>query len=140
VAIAGVIRRAETERVSLILEGIHVYPGIQEHLEPTADAIIVPIVLAVLKKKQLKKQLKGRGHQVTTRRAERYLDHFDDIWHLQTLLLNEADRHDIPIIPNVKPEETIQLVMDTIVDRLSSEFEGEISNVLGKTELKKLRL
>lgn len=140
VAIDGVVRRAETERVSLILEGIHVHPGIQNQLQASSDAILVPMVLAVLKKKQLRKQLKGRGHQVTTRRAERYLDHFDEIWKLQTLLLNEADQFEVPIIPNIKQEETIKLIMDTIVEHLSAEFTGSLKNVLKKTDPKKVSL
>ncbi len=132
VAVEGVITRAVQERVSLILEGIHIHPAIQKELRASTDAIVVPIILAVLKRKQLRKHLKGRGHQVTTRRAERYLDHFEEIWSLQTLLLNEADRHDIVIIPNLKPDDTIKLVMDTIVDHLSVQFPGNLDGIVSQ--------
>lgn len=130
VAVEGVISRAVKERVSLILEGIHIHPAIQSELRESTDAIVIPIILAVLKRKQLRKQLKGRGHQVTTRRAERYLEHFEEIWQLQTLLLNEAERYDITIIPNDDPEDTIKLVMDTIVDHLAVHFSGNLENIV----------
>lgn len=131
VAIEGVVSRAETEQISLILEGVHVHPALQHHIRETSGVIVVPILLAVLKRKQLRKQLKGRGHQVSTRRAERYLEHFDEIWHLQSFLLREADRFNIPIIANMDQDETIRSIMTTIVDRLSEEFKGDRKKMLG---------
>jgi 2-phosphoglycerate kinase len=133
VALEGVIRRAETENLSLILEGIHVHPAIQDRLRSSTEAILVPMILAVLKRKQLRKHLKGRGHQVSARRAERYLDHFDEIWQLQSMLLREADEYDIPIIPNSKEEDTIKLVMDTIIGELSRELSGNLERALSMT-------
>ncbi|MFV1980234.1 MAG: ATP cone domain-containing protein [Rhodothermia bacterium] len=134
VAVEGVISRAVTERVSLILEGIHIHPGLQNELRASTDAIVVPIVLAVLKRKQLRKQLKGRGHHVTTRRAERYLDHFEEIWSLQTLLLNEADRHDIVIVASEKLDDTLKLVMDSIVEHLTVHFPGNLAGILSEIQ------
>ena len=130
VAVEGVTSRAVTERVSLIIEGIHIHPGIQNELQKSVDAIVVPIILAVLKRKKLRKHLKGRGHQVTSRRAERYLDHFDEIWQLQTFLLNDAENHDITVIPNDDPHDTMKLVMDTIVDHLSVHFPAKLDGIL----------
>jgi len=131
VAIEGVVGRAETEQISLILEGVHVHPALQNGIRTKSSVIVVPVLLAVLKRKQLRKQLKGRGHQVSTRRAERYLEHFDEIWHLQSFLLREADRFNIPIISNTDQDETIRSIMTTIVDRLSEEFSGDPKKMLG---------
>ena len=39
-------------------------------------------------------------------------------------MLAEADRHQIPIIPNIEISETIRLVMETIADRLDQEYSG----------------
>ena len=124
VGIDGVIQRAEREQISLILEGVHVHPTLQQRLMHQTNAIVIPFILAVLKRKQLRKQLKGRGQQVASRRSERYLGHFDEIWEMQSFLLGEADRHQIPIIPNVNQEETIRLVMETIADYLAREYTG----------------
>ena len=129
VAIEGVFQRAVTERLSLIVEGVHVYPALQKRLMAEDDAIVVPVLLAVLKRKQLRKQLKGRGQLTPTRRAERYLEHFDGIWEMQSFLLSEADQYDIPILPNVDLRETIRLTMELISEHLAREFEiqpGEV--------------
>ena len=124
VGIDGVIQRAEREQISLILEGVHIHPTLQERLMHQTDAIVIPFILGVLKRKQLRKQLTGRGQQVASRRSERYLEHFDAIWELQSFLLEEADRRQIPIIPNVKQEETIRLVLENIADYLAREYTG----------------
>ncbi len=124
VGIEGVTQRAEREQISLILEGVHVHPALQKHLMHETNAIVIPLILAVLKRKQLRRQLKGRGQQVASRQSERYMEHFDAIWELQSFLLEEADRLQIPIIPNVAQEETIRLVMETISDYLAREYTG----------------
>lgn len=124
IGIEGVLHRAERERLSLIVEGVHIHPGLQRNLASSVDAIVVPIILAVVKKRRLRKQLLGRGKQTPSRRAERYLNHFDAIWGLQEFLLAEADRHTIPVVPNDDREETIKLVMEVIADVLTGEFQN----------------
>ena len=133
VATAGVIQRAATERVSLIVEGIHIHPGVQAKLMERTDIVVVPIVLAVLKKKQLRKQLRGRGREVASRRSERYLEHFDEIWQMQSYLVSEADEHNITIIENESRDRTVRSVLDTVVSRLSREYSGN-SIQSGKTD------
>ena len=130
VGIEGVFQRALNERISLIIEGVHVFPALQQRLraQPT-DAIVVPMLIAVLKRKQLKKQLQGRGKTISTRRAERYLEHFDAIWELQSYLLADADRHDIAILPNVDLSETIRLALETISEHLAEAFTGKPKEV-----------
>ncbi len=131
VGIEGVLKRAEGEQVSLILEGVHVYPGLQHALMQRSETIVVPLILAVIKRKQLRKRLLGRGQQVPSRRSERYLEHFDAIWELQSFLLAEADRYQIPLIANLDQRETVRLVMETISEYLAKEFSGRPETVFG---------
>ena len=91
----------------------------------STDAIVVPLTLATMKKKALHRQLQGRGVAIPSRRAERYLDSFDDIWELQTFLLSEADEYDIPIITEREPDEMVRRIMRVIADRLKTDFEGD---------------
>jgi len=114
VGIEGVLNRAENEQVSLIIEGVHVHPALQQQIAKQSDAVVVPIILAVLKKKRLRKRLIGRGQQVASRRSERYLENFDHIWDLQSFLLAEADHFNIPIIVNMDEDEAIRSIMQTI--------------------------
>jgi 2-phosphoglycerate kinase len=122
VSIEGVVKRAERERVSMILEGVHIHPGLTQNLKFESDVLMIPLMLAVVKRKRLKKRLEGRGYQVSMRRSERYLENFDAIWRLQDYLLSEADQYDVPIIPNDDYEDSIQLIMETISEVLEEEF------------------
>ncbi|MEM9302073.1 MAG: AAA family ATPase [Pseudomonadota bacterium] len=114
----AVIRRALREHVPLILEGVHVYPGMLDDIELGDEVIVVPIMLATLKRKQLRRRIQGRSGDAPRRRADRYLDNFDAIWGLQSFLLSEADRRGDPIISNDEKSVTIQQIMRVIVDRI----------------------
>lgn len=121
----AVISRAVRERVSMILEGVHVHPLLLDRLPKDTDAIIVPFMLAALKPDQLRSRIRGRGNKVPQRRSERYLDNFDYIWRLQSYLLSEADKAKITIIPNENKEKVIQEVMRTTISYIAREFTSD---------------
>ncbi len=129
VGIEGVMKRAEREKVSLILEGVHLNPILQRRLMKVTSAVVVPAVLAVLKKKQLRKRLQGRSQQVTSRRLESYLEYFDVIWRLQNFMLSQADRLQVPIVINDDQDETIRSLMEIISDALVREYKGDPEDI-----------
>ncbi len=114
VGIEGVLNRAANEKVSLIIEGVHMHPSLMDQIAKETDALVVPVILAVLKSKRLKKRLVGRGQTITSRRSERYIESFKKIWELQSFLLSEADQYNIPIIPNEDEDSTLRLIMQTV--------------------------
>ena len=122
VAIEAVIQRALRERVSLILEGVHIHPALVERLTKNDDAIVMPVMLGVLKRKQLQRRIRGRGSDVPQRRANRYLKHFDEIWRLQSYLLSEADRANIPIIVNSHRDKVFSEIMRLTIETLAKDF------------------
>jgi 2-phosphoglycerate kinase len=128
VACAAVVQRALHERVSMILEGVHVHPGITEALPKKTDAIIVPLMLAVLDPDMLKRRLRGRGKRAPGRRAKRYLKSFDSIWSLQSFLLSEADAAGVPIVANDTEEKTVEEVMSIVMAKVSRHYEGDPSD------------
>ena len=114
----AVIKRALIERVSLIIEGVHAHPRLAADIVDD-DAVILHIMLAILKKRKLKQRISGRATKAVQRRAQEYLEHFDDIWRLQTYLLDEADQTNTAIIINGDREEAVQEIMRTLLDQLS---------------------
>jgi 2-phosphoglycerate kinase len=117
------------ERVSLLLEGVHVLPSLLEKIPQDADAVVVPIMLAVLKKNHLMRHIKGRGTSTPQRRSERYLENFEDIWQLQSFILSEADRARTPIVVNSDKETTIRELMRIIGDSLAQGFDRSPEDV-----------
>ena len=122
VAIEAVVQRALRERVSLIMEGVHIHPAMVEKLAIDSEAIVMPVMLGVLKRKQLQRRIRGRGTDVPQRRADRYLKHFDEIWRLQSYLLSEADRADIPIVVNSDRDKVFREIMRITIETLSEDF------------------
>ncbi len=119
----AVVRRSLTENTSLILEGVHVEPTLLAKLPKPGDAVIVPIMLAVLSQSQLRARLARRGEQCDQRSADRYLDNFEAIWNLQGYLLSEADRWNWPIVRNHEPGQALQDCMKTILDHMALDFD-----------------
>ena len=124
--------RALRERVSSIVEGVHAHPRLAEKIADS-DAVVLHIMLAILKKGKLKQRIKGRATQAVQRRAQEYLDHFDEIWQLQSYLLAEADDTNTPIIVNGDREEVVQEIMRTLVEQLSGSRTPSPDRVLAES-------
>jgi 2-phosphoglycerate kinase len=126
----AVIQRALSERVSLIVEGVHVHPGLIERFRKGSTAVIVPVMLAVLKQDRLKRQLKGRGVTAPDRDAQsKYLSNFDSIWALQSYLLSEADNSAVQILENDDKDTTTDRVMRAIIEVLQRGFNAKADDV-----------
>ncbi len=131
VACEAVMQRARRERVSLIVEGVHVHPSLLDEITTDDSITVIMVTLAVLKRKELRRRIRGRGGEAPQRRAQRYLENFESIWRLQSQLLSEADRVGVPIIANEDKEATLQQIMAVIVDQLSKGLEPQVPDVNG---------
>jgi len=127
----AVLQRAVEESVPIILEGVHVHPDMLEKSPGDEDVIKVYVMLAVLKSKKLKSRLRGRGVEVPQRRADRYLDSLDSIWSLQSYLLSEADRCEVPIITTDDKETAIRQVIQQVNAELANHFTSSAAQVFG---------
>ena len=134
-ASVAVIERALRERESLIIEGVHAYPELASRCVDE-EAVIVHVMLAVLKKRKLKQRITGRAGKAVKRRAARYLEHFDEIWQLQSYLLSEADRTNTPIIVNEDRDATVREIMRTILDILADALPADSGPVFDAQPLK----
>jgi 2-phosphoglycerate kinase len=130
----AVVNRAVNERVSMVLEGVHVDPFLMKLLDDVGDLITIPVMLGVLKPKTLRNHIRGRASQASHRRAERYLEHFNSIWQLQSYLLSEADNEGIPIITNNDKDKAIREIMTIILDTLAERKKPTLEGVFGPKE------
>jgi len=119
----AVIVRAIRERVSLIVEGVHVHPTLAERCGDTGDAVLVPMMLGVLKPEQLRSRLSNRGRYAPGRGRHDDPAKFRRIWHLQAHLLDEADRLSVPILINDDRDKVTTRVLRTVIDVLDDAAE-----------------
>ena len=120
--LGATIGRAIGERQHLILEGVHVVPTELNLDVKQGEAVVIPIMLASMKKELLNKQLKRRGREQNTRQASHSLEHLDEIWELQSWLLDEADKAGVPIIENWYIENTVRAALDLVIGVLMNHF------------------
>ncbi len=121
VACEAVLRRALNERVSMILEGVHIRPTLLSHIADD-DAVVVMFTLCVLDKNSWASRIKRRKVQTRQRRAARYLEKIDDIWQLQSALLSESDSADIQILNNTDGFETAREIIKTITQTIAATY------------------
>ena len=105
------IHRAVKENHDLIVDGVHVLPS-RLDLDIFRDqAVVVPLMLVVQKKKTLGKRLKQRAREQPERTSSRYLKRLDQIWQLQSYLVSEAEQHQIPLIVNNDIDEALHEIL-----------------------------
>lgn len=124
-ALESTIDRAIEERHHLILEGVHVVPRELNLDAKQGDAVVIPIMLASMKKDLLRKQLNRRGREKNKHQASHYLENMDGIWELQSWLLDEEDKAGTPIIENWYLEDTVRAALDLVIGELMKRFPPE---------------
>jgi len=113
VGIRGLIDRALTEGWSLVLEGVHLVPGM---LPPVHDALVVQCVLAIDDPQMHQSHFWVRdAHSEGLRPVQKYLDALHDIRVLQDFILEQARMHAVPIVENGSIELSIGTVMELVL-------------------------
>lgn len=118
--VGAVLERACEERTPLVVEGIHVVPGL---LAPATRqrCVVVEALLAVEDSERHRAHFAQRGGG--GRPASRYLERFEQIRKLQSHLVEQARERGVPVIdrPTVDGAlaDTMELVLDA-VGRVSS--------------------
>ncbi|MBT8115550.1 MAG: hypothetical protein KJP04_09220 [Arenicella sp.] len=131
-AIEAVVARATRERVSLVLEGVHIHPASMEKLQSDTNAVVIPIMLGLLKRKHLQQRISARSTNVPDRGKKHYMKNFDEIWRLQSYLLSEADGADIHIAINENRDKVFAEIMQFTIALLAKEFKGKPAKVFGE--------
>lgn len=114
-AVKALLERAQQEQSSIIIEGVHIRPSIINRIALDSDVIVVPILLAVNRKKTLKSFYNSRSLTAWRRGGQYYLDNFDAIWHLQSELTDQANACNVPVIINDDKETNTSLRIFSLI-------------------------
>jgi 2-phosphoglycerate kinase len=119
VGVNAAIERALEEGWSMVLEGVHLVPGM---LPPIKNALVVQCVIAIQNEDTHAshfwiRDLTSDG----VRSLDKYLDRLSDIRYLQDYIVDRARGHGVPVIDNRQREKSIAAVMELVLsaaDRL----------------------
>jgi 2-phosphoglycerate kinase len=118
VGMGAVIERALSERWSIVLEGVHLVPGL---LPPIEGALAVHCVLQIEDRESHAAHFWIRdATSVGLRPVQRYLDALDDIRLIQTAIVDRARRYEVPVLENRNIEHTITTVMDLVLSSVEA--------------------
>jgi 2-phosphoglycerate kinase len=126
--VEAILERALRESVGLIVEGVHLVPG----MLPSGlkrRAILVEALIVVEGCQQHQAHFSQRGGQ---RPAERYLRSLPQIRKLQDFLVERAQFHGVSVLQNASLDRTLGEVMELVLEtvRLSGECEDRRSRVV----------
>jgi 2-phosphoglycerate kinase len=114
VGVTAAIDRALQEGWSMVLEGVHLVPGM---LPPIENALVVQCVLAINDADAHASHFWIRDTDSEgTRPYEKYLEAFDDIRLVQEYILGRAQRHGVQVVENADIEGAIVEVMELVLN------------------------
>lgn len=97
VGVRAVVERAIMENANLIVEGVHVHPGLMPFSDLEGGVLQVPLMLATMDAEAHRERFLARA-RTSGRRADRYLEAFESIRVVHEYLLQLAEAHDLPIL------------------------------------------
>jgi 2-phosphoglycerate kinase len=113
VGVTAAIDRALQEGWSMVLEGVHLVPGM---LPPIENALVVQCVLAINDTEAHASHFWIRDTDSEgVRPYEKYLDSFDDIRLVQAYILGRARKHEVTVIENGSIDDAIGEVMELVL-------------------------
>ena len=114
VGVQAAIERALEEGWSMVLEGVHLVPGMLPR--EIQGALVVQCVLAINDAEAHASHFWIRDSDSDgVRPYDRYLDAFDDIRLVQAYILGRARKHEVPVIENGNIEDAIGEVMELVL-------------------------
>jgi 2-phosphoglycerate kinase len=115
VGVRAAIERAMQEGWSMVLEGVHLVPGM---LPATIEgALVVQCVLAIEDEAEHATHFTTRGEPGGARAPAKYLQHLDDIRTIQAHIVERAHRNGVPVIENEGMQEAVTAVIELVLDR-----------------------
>jgi 2-phosphoglycerate kinase len=115
VGVRAAIDRAMEEGWSLVLEGVHLVPG----MFPTSieGALVVQCVLAIEDEQEHASHFSTRGDPEGTRAPAKYLQHLGDIRTIQAHIVERARKHGVRVIENEGMQQAVTAVIELVLER-----------------------
>ncbi len=114
VGVDAAIRRSLTEGWSMVLEGVHLVPGlVPAELE---GALLVHVVVEIADEDVHRMHFHVRDAATGGIRAmDKYLERLSDIRRVQSYIVGRARRESVPVVENANVERTIDTVIELVM-------------------------
>ena len=123
VGVHAIMRRAITENLSMIIEGVHLLPE-SVASEFSSEAIIIPILICTCQEELHRNRFINRGQDAQERSSQKYLENFESIRKIQDALIAKAEENNIFLVDNVDFDDTVSKIIQFLTKRM-----GELVNL-----------
>jgi 2-phosphoglycerate kinase len=114
VGVEAAIERSLQEGWSMVLEGVHLVPGL---LPAEVEGALIAHVIVEIDDEEVHR-VHFHVRDVTTggvRAMDKYLERLDDIRRIQTYIVGRARREGVPVVENANVERTIDEVIEIVM-------------------------
>ena len=113
VGVSASIDRALEEGWSMVLEGVHLVPGMLPRID---GALVVQCILAIEDEEEHATHFMVRDAGLDGLRPhDKYLERLDDIRRVQDHIVRRARRHKVPVITNTDMRAAIDSVLELVL-------------------------
>jgi 2-phosphoglycerate kinase len=116
VAVEAVLERSVQEHLSMILEGVHLVPGLFERFAADPRLQFLHLVVYVQDEAEHQARFLERGRGARERPGKRYLDNFAAIRGIQTHLVQRARDTGLPLVENRDFDAAVHRVLGLVLD------------------------
>ena len=118
VGVRAMVERAIHENFSIVIEGVHLVPGLMGFEQFAGHAYILPLVISTLNREAYLARFPIREREAENRSSERYRKNFTYILEIQNYILEMAEHYEIPIVENVNLDQTVSSILSVITNTL----------------------
>lgn len=132
VGVRAMLERAVQENTSLVVDGVHLVPGLMDFQDLESQSYIVPVVISTLNRANYLERFPTREDRAGARSAKKYMENFESILQIQDYVLEMAENHDVPIIENSSLDETVASILTVITNSLREKLKIDSEELLAK--------
>jgi 2-phosphoglycerate kinase len=118
VGVLAIIDRAIQEHTSLVVEGVHMVPGMLASVvtkQRNPDVLLLSLVVSVRDEELHRGHFLVREQETAGKRVlARYLRGFSEIRRIQEFILEQAEQEGTLVVDNVSIDDTVGLVVDAV--------------------------
>jgi 2-phosphoglycerate kinase len=118
VGVRAMVGRAIEENFSLVIEGVHLVPGLMD-LDPfEKGAYLVHLVISTLNRDSYLDRFPSRQREAAGRSVHRYRKNFENILLIQDYVLEMAEHYDTPTVENIELDKSVSAALMVITSEL----------------------
>ncbi|MBI4445468.1 MAG: hypothetical protein HY645_06105 [Acidobacteria bacterium] len=132
VGVRAMVERAIEENFSIVMDGVHLVPGLTGLNAFEDKAYIVPLVISTTNQDSYLNRFPERQRGAMRRSARRYMENFEAILKIQAYILEMAKQYSVPVIENENFDDAVLTILTVIAEQLQNKLRIDSANLVSR--------